>query len=182
MRQKELVALIRTQLLAGLTRYGVTGVPVKQGYQPTTQGRVETCVYFWLLTDNPEGAQYRSQVTDPGTLQLTTKETQNIASTFQVGALSPDHPVDDTQLTAKDLTVMCRQIVQSQPFLKALTAENIGMRRPTSLTTSNNKKMMSTSQNRENGSEWRASSTSVIKYAGIRSRCRTNSATNSAGR
>lgn len=133
MNQKELVALIRSQLLAGLARYGVSNLPVKQGYQPTTQGRVTECVYFWLLSDNPEGAQYRDQVTDPGTLQLTTRETQNIASTFQIGALIPDDPTKENQLTAKDITVMCRQIVLSQPFLQALTTKNAGMRRPTEI-------------------------------------------------
>ncbi len=133
MRQKELVALIRSQLVAGLARYGVADLPVKQGYQPTTQGRVNRCVYFWLLTDTPEGLQYRTPVTDPQTLQLTVRETQIIASSFQVGALIPDDINDDQQLTAKDITVMCRQIVQSQPFVIALAAQNVGVRRPTDI-------------------------------------------------
>lgn len=133
MRQKELVALIRSQLLAGLARYGVTGIPVKQGYQPTTQGRVTKCVYFWLLSDNPEGSQYRTPVTDPVTLQLTVKETQIIASSFQVGALIPDDINDDSQMTAKDITVICRQIVQSQPFVIAMSRQEVGVRRPTEI-------------------------------------------------
>lgn len=133
MKQKDLSALIRTNLLAGLARYGASGIPVKQAYQPTTQGRVTACVYFWLVSDNPEGMQYRDQVTDPTTLQLTTRETQNIASTFQIGALIPDDPTNDIQLTAKDVTLMCRQIVQSQPFLVAMTAQNVGVRRPSDI-------------------------------------------------
>lgn len=129
MRKKELVALIRTQLLAGLARYGVTDIPVKQGYQPTTQGRVTRCVYFWLLSDTPEGWQYRERATDPVTLELRTKETQIIASSFQVGALIPDDPTNDAQLTAKDITVLCRQVVQSQPFVIALGKQGVGVRR-----------------------------------------------------
>lgn len=133
MNQKDLVALIRTNLLAGLARYGASGMLVKQAYQPTTQGRVDVCVYFWLVSDTPEGSQYRDQVTDPATLQLTTRETQNIASTFQLGALIPEDPTNDAQLTAKDITIMCRQIVQSQPFLAAMTARNVGVRRPSDI-------------------------------------------------
>ena len=131
MKQKELTALIRSQLIAGLSRYGVPDIPVKQGFQPTTQGRVPRCVYFWLLNDTPEGAQYFSHVTDPQTLQLTTAETQIWATSYQVGALIPDDPADDAQLTAKDVTNILRQIVVSQPFIAALTAKNVGMRRPT---------------------------------------------------
>lgn len=131
MRQKELITLIRAQLVAGLDRYGVPDIPVRQGYQPTTQGRITRCVYFWLLDDTPEGWQYRSKITDPQTLTLTTRETQIVASSFQVGALIPDDISDDAQWTAKDVTEICRQVVQSQPFLKALTAQNVGVRRPT---------------------------------------------------
>lgn len=128
MKQKELIALFRTQLLAGLARYGVTDIPVKQGFQPTTQGRVPRCVYFWPLSNAPVGAQYREHVTDPQTLKLRTRETQNFASSFQVGALIPDNPEDDAQLTALDITTMCRQIVVSQPFVIAMTAANAGIR------------------------------------------------------
>lgn len=131
MKQKALNALIRAQLLAGLARYGVPAIPVKQGFQPTTQGRVPRCVYYWAIDDTPEGAQYTDHVTDPNTLQLTTAETQIWATSFQIGALIPDDPADDSQLTAKDVTTILRQIVVSQPFVAALTAQNIGVRRPT---------------------------------------------------
>lgn len=130
MNEKALGILIRRELLAGLARYGVTDLPVKQGYQPTTQGRVTHCLYFWSLPDAPEGWQYRRHVTDPNTLLTTTEESQIIASSFQVGALVPDDPTNLTQKTAKDLTVLARMVVQSQPFLRAMTAENVGVRRP----------------------------------------------------
>lgn len=128
MNQKPLIALIRRELLAGLARYGITDIPVKQGYQPTTQGRVTRCVYFWKLPIGTVGAQYRAHTKDPSTLELTTKETQILASAFQVGALIPDDPNDDDQKTAEDITIMCRQIVVSQPFVTAMKAANIGVR------------------------------------------------------
>ena len=128
MKQKELIALVRSELLFGLARYGVTDLPVKQGYQPTAQGRVTRCVYFWMLPNVKIGAQIRSTVTDPVTLQLRTKETQNWASTFQVGALIPDDPADDQQQTANDITMLLSQIVVSQPFITALTKQNAGLR------------------------------------------------------
>lgn len=128
MKQKALNALIFAQLTAGLKRYGVT-IPVKQGYQPTSQGRVTRCVYFWLLADTPEGWQYRNHITDRESLQVRTKETQVMASSFQVGALIPDDPTKPDELTAKDVTVICRQIVQSQPFVTALSNAGVGVRR-----------------------------------------------------
>lgn len=133
MNQKPLNALIRTQILAGLARYGVTDIPVKQGYQPTTQGRVPRCVYFWPLTDVPEGWQYRAQATDPVSLELRTRETQIMATSYQMGALIPDDPSDDNQKTAMDITALCRQIVCSQPFVTALTAQGVGVRRPSDI-------------------------------------------------
>lgn len=128
MNQKPLIALIRSEIIAGLARYGITDIPVKQGYQPTTQGRVSRCVYFWKLPIATVGTQYRSHATDPVTLELRTKETQILASAFQIGALIPDDPSDEEQKTAEDITILCRQIVVSQPFVLAMKAANIGLR------------------------------------------------------
>lgn len=133
MRQKELIALVRTELLAGLARYGVSDIPVKQGYQPTTQGRVTRCVYFWMLPTTPIGEQSRSYATDPQSLELRQTETQNLATTFQIGALIPDDPSDDAQQTAIDITILCRQIVKSQPFIRSMTAANAGVRDVTAI-------------------------------------------------
>lgn len=130
MNEKALSVLIRQELLEGLARYGVTDVPVKQGYQPTTQGRVTRCIYYWPLPDVPEGWQYTRRSTDPQTLSLQTSETQIIASAFQVGALVPDDPANISQLTAKDLAVLARMVVQSKPFVSAMKVAGVGVRRP----------------------------------------------------
>lgn len=129
MNEKDLDKLIRAELLKGLARYGVTDIQVKQGYQPTTQGRLDKCIYFWALPDNPEGWQYRKHKVNEGG-EISTTETQNIASTYQVGALIPDDPQDDIQRTAKDMTVLARMVVQSQPFVIAMTKAGVGVRRP----------------------------------------------------
>lgn len=133
MNQKELIALVRGQIVDGLARYGITNLPVKQGYQPTTQGRVTECVYFWMMPTTPIGEQSRSYATNPTTLQLQQTETQNLATSFQVGALIPDNPSDDSQRTAMDITILCYQIVKSQPFIKAMTDANAGVRDVTSI-------------------------------------------------
>lgn len=126
MNGKALGVLIRRELLAGLARYGITDLPVKQGYQPTTQGRVTRCLYFWSLPDTPVGAQYRSEKVDPNTLLLTTAENQQIASSFQAGVLTPDDPSDLNQKTAKDLTVLARMIVSSAYFVAAIRSGGAG--------------------------------------------------------
>lgn len=133
MKQKELIALVRGQIVAGLARYGITDLPVKQGYQPVTQGRVTRCVYFWMLPTTPIGEQSRSYATNPTTLQLQQTETQNLATSFQIGALIPDDPTDDAQQTAMDITILCHQIVKSQPFIRAMTAANAGIRDVTTI-------------------------------------------------
>lgn len=129
MNEKDLDKLIRAELLKGLARYGVTDIPVKQGYQPTTQGRLDKCIYFWALPDIPDGWQYRKHKTDEAG-QIRTTETQVIASSYQVGALIPDDPSDSNQKTAKDITVLARMVVQSQPFVIAMTKSGVGVRRP----------------------------------------------------
>lgn len=129
MNEKALDKLIRAELLKGLARYGAIDIPVKQGYQPTTQGRLDKCIYFWALPDIPEGWQYRKHKTDEAG-QISTTETQIIATSYQVGALIPDDPSDANQKTAKDITVLARMIVQSQPFVIAMTKADVGVRRP----------------------------------------------------
>lgn len=129
MNEKALDKLIRAELLKGLARYGVTDMPVKQGYQPTTQGRLDKCIYFWALTDIPEGWQYRKHKADEAG-QISTTETQIIATSYQVGALIPDDPSDASQKTAKDITVLARMVVQSQPFVIAMNKAGVGVRRP----------------------------------------------------
>jgi len=133
MNEKALGILIRRELLAGFVRYGVEGLQVKHGYQPTTQGRLDRCVYFWEADETPIGWQHRTRSLDPQSLQLRTSETQIQSTMFQVQAFSPDNINDMAQLTAKDLVRMARQIVQSQPFVIALTAQNVGMTQPSSL-------------------------------------------------
>ena len=129
MNEKGLDTLIRDELLKGLARYGVTDIPVKQGYQPTTQGRLDKCIYFWALPDIPEGWQYRKHKADDAG-QISTTETQIIATSYQMGALIPDDPSDADQKTAKDITVLARMVVQSQPFVIAMTKAGVGVRRP----------------------------------------------------
>lgn len=129
MNEKALDKLIRAELLKGLARYGVMDMPVKQGYQPTTQGRLGKCIYFWALPDIPEGWQYRKHKADEAG-QISTTEIQIIATSYQVGALIPDDPSDSNQKTAKDITVLARMVVQSQPFVIAMTKAGIGVRRP----------------------------------------------------
>lgn len=129
MNEKALDTLIRDELLKGLARYGVTDIPVKQGYQPTTQGRLDKCIYFWALPDIPEGWQYRKHKADEAG-QISTTETQIIATSYQMGALIPDDPSDADQKTAKDITVLARMVVQSQPFVIAMTKAGVGVRRP----------------------------------------------------
>lgn len=133
MNENQLSIILRRELLAGLARYGVTDIDVKQGYQPTSQGRVTRCIYYWSIGDTPEGAQYRKVTPGAGGELMTTAETQIIVSQYQIGALVPVDINDVAQKTAKDLTVLAQMVVKSQPFIQAMTKAGVGVRKPSDI-------------------------------------------------
>lgn len=133
MNDKPLQILLRSELLKGFARYGVEGLPVIVGYPPVTTGKRQRACYFFKVSKAARGWQQRSRTTDPATLQLTTQELQFWESLFQVQIFNPEDVNDMTQQTAEDLTEIARMIVQSQPFIKAMTAAGVGVQQPSSI-------------------------------------------------
>lgn len=135
MNQNELSILLRRELLAGFARYGYPDIPVEQAYQPTSQGRKDSFVHYFVISDTPEGAQFTKRV--PGFMgeDLVTQETQIMVTSYQVGAIVPVDINDVTQKTAKDLTVLANMIIKSQPFIRAMRAAGVGVRAPSPIRT-----------------------------------------------
>lgn len=133
MQDVELRTFLRQQLLDGMSRYGVTGVPVIAGNQPTSEGReAGPAVYFHSLADTPEGWQTRSytKLEDEG-LQT---EAQIYATTTQVSVVAPE----TENLTLPQATDICRaasMALQSRQFIDALLEEfpGSGVRRITAI-------------------------------------------------
>lgn len=132
MTDNQLTTLIRAQILAGLSRQGLSSVLVAGAYQPTTEGRTsEATVYFFPLTDNRYGWQGKKSAYNNLTGVTTIAETQIIESTFQIYALAPQDPTNLNLPTAKDLVNTVAMICNSQAFVSAMSKGGAGVQRVT---------------------------------------------------
>lgn len=133
MNEKQLAALIVSELTAGLQRADVD-LPVIAGNQPTTQGREDAGVYFFPIDDPVGGWQGRSYgSTTDGTLPM--RDSQTVETSFQVQALLPDDPTDITGPTALDVLHTARMVIASLPFVQAMVSAGAGVQRPTDVRT-----------------------------------------------
>lgn len=135
MTQNQLKALLRRVLLEGLRSYGVTDVPVIDGYQPTAQGREPRGLYFFPLAESRYGWQYRKDRFDPATDDQVHTETQHLRSTYQVGGFAEHALHDATVLTAHDLTGVAAMVLAASPSLAAFKCGGAGVERITAVRT-----------------------------------------------
>lgn len=134
MTDNQLAILIRTQLLAGLARHGLSSVPVIASYQPTTEGAaISAAVYFFALPESRYGWQHRKRVYDDVENTITTTESQWIESGFQFFALAPQNPADTTLPTAKDILNTAALVCNSEPFVQGMRAGGAGVQRVTQI-------------------------------------------------
>lgn len=130
MKDNQLIALIRAQIIAGLPAVGLTGLPVKQAYQPTQQGvPAEPSIFMFKIGDKRYGYRGATDVWDQVNDVEIHTETQFYETTFQISALSVQRPQDTTQLTAADIVNGVAYIVQSESFMDALKAQDVGLLR-----------------------------------------------------
>lgn len=134
MTDNELAALLRAQLLAGLTRQGYPDLEVIANYQPTTQGRpTDAAVLFHPIQDYRYGWQGRKMAYNAGNDVFDTTESQIIESGFQVYALAPQDPTNLSLPTAKDLVNLAAMICNSERFMNAMRAGGAGLQRVTQI-------------------------------------------------
>ena len=133
MNDNTLTALIRTQLLAGLSRLSITS-EVLGNQQPTTQGRTTTAtLYFSAINEQRYGWQYSRTTYDPEVMELEREESQWLRTTYQVTALVPQDPRNLAIPTPKDLLRAASIIINGQSFIQALTKDGVGVERVTDL-------------------------------------------------
>ena len=131
MNDKQLRALIVTQLTAGLVRAGIT-LPVIAGNQPTTQGREDEGIYFFQIADAASGWQSRTY--SPNSLPtMPMQDTQRVETAFQVEALVMDDPASTTSLTALDVLHVARMVIGSLPFVQAMQSSGVGVQNPSNV-------------------------------------------------
>lgn len=134
MTDNELAALLRAQLLAGLTRQGYPDIIVQPNNQPTTQGRPsDATVMYQPIQDYRYGWQGRKMSYNAGNDVFNTTESQIIESGFQIFALVPYKEVNPYTFTAKDLVNLCAMICNSERFMNDMRAGGAGLQRVTQI-------------------------------------------------
>jgi hypothetical protein len=129
MKENELKALMRAQLIAGLVSAGYPSVKVKQSYQSTTQGREQLpTLYYWQLSGptgfgRPWHVEQYNILTD----NVDVTEVQNILTTFQIMATAPVSPTDTSAPTPGDLALAAMQVIRSSVFIASLQAQGAGL-------------------------------------------------------
>lgn len=133
MNDNQLTALIRAQIIAGLSRLSVTASVIGNN-QPTTQGRTTTAtLYFSAINEQRYGWQYSRTTYDPEVMELEREEAQWLRTTYQVTALAPQDPTNLSLPTPKDLLRAASIIINGQSFIQELTKHGVGVERVTDL-------------------------------------------------
>lgn len=127
-----IIPLIINTLIAGETIAGISGTPIKQAFQPTTQGANSVpTAYIYKISDRRFGFLGRSDVWNTNTSQMVHTETQQYESTFQLSTLATQNPATPTQYTASDICNLCASILQSSAAVATLEAQGVGIERVT---------------------------------------------------
>lgn len=134
MRDNEIYQVIFPIIQSGLTARGITGVGVKQSYQPRKTGTPSApTVFIHKLSANRYGFPGRRSVYNEARGDFDHTETIWRTPTFQVDALAVQDPSDLSALTASDLVESVADILQSSAALETLKASDIGIDRITDI-------------------------------------------------
>lgn len=134
MTKNELGIALRSNILAGLIKHGLSTVQVIENYQPTQQGRVSSpVIYFHALPEYRYGWQHRKRKYDDVENKITTTETQWIESSYQIYALAPENPLNLNLPTAVDLVSAAAMVCNSETFAVAMRKAGAGVQRITQI-------------------------------------------------
>lgn len=110
----------------------LTGVIVKQNYQPRTTGADSgPTLYLQLVTSRRVGSPGRSTIPDPDNpLEVIRREVQNYETTFQATGIFTQTP-EAVGPTAKDVADFGAACIQSDEMMDRLRAHGLGVLRVT---------------------------------------------------
>ena len=132
MLDNALSILLRQIILDGLEQSEIEGVAVKQGYQPTQQGKESgKCVQFFKISDHNHGSPARIDRWDQDNSVMIRETRQTVETTIQISAMAPRDPSDLNAMTASDLAQMVAMILQDEDAIKRFADNKIGILRIT---------------------------------------------------
>lgn len=130
MLDNQLFPLIIQVINASLAAQSITGVTVRQSYQPTQQGTPSgPSLNITKIYDHRHGFIAREEIWNPDISEMVFTETQVMESRFQISALSIQNPANQNQLTATDLVNAAAFALQSQATLDTFQNNNVGIER-----------------------------------------------------
>lgn len=134
MNDNQLFAAIIPIIAAGLTACGLSGIAIKQAFQPTQQGAntVPTC-YLQKLPDRRYGSPQRRDTFDPLEQEFAHTETQFYETTFQVNALATQNPSNLASVTPTDILRAASYALQCDAGILALKQAGLGVLRITDI-------------------------------------------------
>lgn len=135
MTDAQLFTVIIAALEAGLATAQVSGVLVAQNYQPTQQGVHDGMgLYVFKTGDVRRGSPRRWGELNDDQTEFVHHELQQMETTFQVTAFSPQVPTEPGRLSASDLANLAASILASDAFMDRLRPLNAGVLRIAQLT------------------------------------------------
>lgn len=129
MKTNDLIIAVRAAIIQVMTARGLA-IPVKQSYQPTTQG-TNSGLLLTLhdIAETRYGFEQKKDVWNEETEQFDHVQSQQIETTLQFGALGPQVPGNDAELTLSDYVRAAASALQSDACLGLLRSAGIGLTR-----------------------------------------------------
>lgn len=129
MKTNDLIIAVRSAVIQVMTARGV-GIPVKQSYQPTTQGTLSGfLLHLHDISETRYGFEQKKDVWNEDTEQFDHVQSQQIETTLQFGAIGPQNPEDNAEFTLSDYVRAAASALQSDVCLGLLRAAGIGLTR-----------------------------------------------------
>ena len=134
MTDNQILIVLLPILTTGLTAVGVTGVKIKQNYQPRQSGaEIQPTLYLHKISAPRYGFPGRKDVFNATNNNFDHTETIWRTPTWQVDGLSTQNPANLTQLTASDIVEAAADALQLQTTRLALLRSNISIERITTI-------------------------------------------------
>ncbi len=128
MLDNQIIPLLIDAIIAGESAANIAGTPVKQAFQPTSQGvNSQPTAYLYKIGDQRVGYVARADKWDAVNSVMVHTETQQYTTTFQISALAQQNPATPTQYTASDILNLIASILQSSVTIATLEAQDVGV-------------------------------------------------------
>lgn len=130
----QIYTLVKSALDTGLAALSISGVTVKQAYQPNQQGMPSgPTIFMNLLPAHRFGWRGASDVWNPDEEVMEHTEIQPYEQTMRISTFVRQDPENEAQLLAPDLANFAAYILQSEATLAFLRENGIGVQRITNI-------------------------------------------------